>query len=365
MTSKEKSKGVLAEPFLFKYISLALNEVGIYVKNPKCGKKHTDSYRVRQAISFVQNQNLLTNLAFEVDDERDQDLISTLSKRSKEIEINARGKLELRKFDFRHEHLAFWENLRLFQLEIGADLHINLNELMFSITESADLIKSLLECDKSLLLIEFYCNDWSYRFDRIGENLDAMKEDPVEFNQFIEIRLMLKAIQLEKGLAFTFADHLNSPDLLTLISKEVGVCGIAIVSPDFEFEKMDRLESFLKQLKLVGRCLNAGKFFLFHIEGNLSSFLAKHLPQDSIEENSRLLLSAFCRQLNAANEELHVENEELHVENEELHVENEELRDEIQALRDQLEEQRKRIEKLELHLLPTKTVPKMIYKKKD
>jgi hypothetical protein len=62
-------------------------------------------------------------------------------------------------------------------------------------------------------------------------------------------------------------------------------CAIFVICPcsALDFSNMLYLFEFVKSLRILGDVLRRGKFYIFHIDSDLSHFLAEHAEQEFLK----------------------------------------------------------------------------------
>jgi hypothetical protein len=297
--SNRKTPGCYAEPIMLEYARYALMKLGLKLDNVKTNESlcSTKSSSAKAALDFVNAQYAhLLSMPYSLK----YDLSSHLHGNSEDLEINARGTCRL--IGSSSCNLGFTclqNNLEKFEIfRFAKKDGINVKWSQFNMQ---DLPSPRLPGKRGSFFMEFYCNNANLEFNRIfdckGEvRLVTLPQITADLADWIEMKLILKAIQLEKDIAFQFSKSLND---LSKIVEEVSICAIFVICPCsvLDFSNMFHLFEFVKSLRILGDVLRRGKFYIFHIDSDLSHFLAEHAEQEDLKTISPLLKNVFIAQM--------------------------------------------------------------------
>jgi hypothetical protein len=287
-----ESKGCLAEEYLLEYAKSALTfELGIEIYDTERKIKifSEEDKSAAEALNFVHSECCSIDVGI-------PQLETAIAVKADMMEINARGKCRLvpcriLKMNRKTPNLHFWDKLNIFKL----DPNMGFQNVKNSKTER-NLVRKIIP-KGSTCLLEFSSKDYTIRFNRScnerGEKfLVPISPNMQNLQDFVEGKLIMKAVKLEKDLAFTFG-----LDPIYNLGEKIGICGIVIISPQLKFQDMIHFKNFSNELTLLGECIRRGKMFLFHVESDLSSFLAEHMNDNQVEKHSHLLVGAYLHQI--------------------------------------------------------------------
>ena len=207
-SSNRKTPGFYAEPSMLEYARYALMKLGLKLDNVKTNESlcSTKSSSAKAALDFVNAQySHLLSIPYSLK----YDLSSHLHENSEDLEINERGTCRL--IGSSSYSLAGFtclqKNLEKFEIfRFAKKDGMNVKRSQFKMQ---DLPSPRLPGKRGSFFMEFYCNNANLEFNRIFDSKGEVRLVPLpqitaDLADWIEMKLILKAIQLEKDIAFQF-----------------------------------------------------------------------------------------------------------------------------------------------------------------